>query len=422
MATPVGPAPQAFDLTHRRGGAMADDPADTGSSDEEEEKTVDTAEFLSEEWVEQPVAYLQRDLITYAVGIGCHELDFVYEDADDFSAFPTYPVVLSFKGPDQDVVEFPSDTMVEGPESPDLPGVRAGLDGERYIEKVRPLDPDGAELTLRSKIVGIHARGSGASVETEAELVDDDGQVLYRMVSGAFMVGATGFTDAGITHSERTEPPSRPPDAVEELQTSPHQALLYRLSGDYNPLHVSPDAAEAFGFETPILHGLCTLGFTARAVLKRYCGNDPNRWKAIKVRFAAPVSRAELSESPWLLALRIDRADGRYQNTHARRLFARSIAQANGPATRTASISAPLETWYGAGATRANACCRDVESIRAAKPGGLAHKSEGDGASGDQQCVRRPRSRSEIVNWDGRCRALRGASGRRVVPLALAML
>ena len=139
---------------------MADDP-DSGSGEEEEK--LDTAEFLSDDWVEQPVAYLRRDLITYAVGIGCHELDFVYEDADDFAAFPTYPVVLSSKGPDQDVVDFPSDTMVEGPEAPDLPGVRAGLDGERYIEKVRPLDPDGAELTLRSKIVGIHARGSGAS-------------------------------------------------------------------------------------------------------------------------------------------------------------------------------------------------------------------------------------------------------------------
>lgn len=147
-----------------------------------------------------------------------------------------------------------------------------------------------ADRTLRSKIVGIHKRGSGASVETESELVgEEDGEVYYRMVSGAFMVGADRFTDSGISHSEKVEVPDRPPDAVEQIETLPQQALLYRLSGDYNPLHVSPDAAEAFGFESPILHGLCTLGITARAVLKRYCGNDPELWKAIKARFASPV-------------------------------------------------------------------------------------------------------------------------------------
>ena len=260
----------------------------------EADAPMETASFLSAEWVEQPVAYNTRDLLLYALGVGCTKLRHTFEQDMDFEAFPTYPVVLSFKGPDVDVVDFPSDTMIEGPEMPELPGwMGVALDGERYIEKVEPLDPEGGELTLRSRLVGIHKRGSGASVETESELLDEDGAVLYRMVSGSFLVGADGFADSGVSHSETVEPPARPADRVVEVETSAQQAALYRLSGDYNPLHIDPDTAEAFGFEQPILHGLATLGLTARAVLEEFGGSDAARWRAMKVRFAAPVLPGE---------------------------------------------------------------------------------------------------------------------------------
>lgn len=253
-----------------------------------EDEIVETASYLNK-WVEQKVAYNKRDLLTYAVGIGCTELNFVYENHDDFSAFPTYPIVLNFKGTDQDVVSFPSEAMMEGAPMPVLPGTRVGLDGERYIECIRPLDVDGGDLTMKSRIIGVHKRGSGASVETEAIVMDGAGNAIYRIVSGAFMVGAKGFKDSGITNSEKIKVPQRSPDAVVDIVTSPFQAQIYRLSGDYNPLHVDPEFAQMSGFKKPILHGLCSLGMSARAVIQQYCPNDVSQFKAIKARFASPV-------------------------------------------------------------------------------------------------------------------------------------
>ena len=100
---------------------------------------MDTSKYITESF-DKPidVSYNRRDLILYAIGIGCTDLRYVYEDASeqDFQAFPTYPIVLSFKGTDQDVVSFPSPAMIEAGAFPPLPGTKVGLDGERYIEKI----------------------------------------------------------------------------------------------------------------------------------------------------------------------------------------------------------------------------------------------------------------------------------------------
>eukprot|EP00038_Savillea_parva_P011070 m.194884 g.194884 ORF g.194884 m.194884 type:complete len:297 (-) comp19316_c0_seq1:147-1037(-) len=249
---------------------------------------VDPTPYLNK-WVSQKVSYLTRDLLLYAVGIGSSNRRYTYEYDDDFEAFPTYPLVLGFKGTDQDVVDFPSETMQNGPRTPSLPGVRVGLDGERFIERIRPLPTDGGEFTLKSRLVGVHKRGSGASLETEAVIVGEDGLEYYRIITGTFLVGAKGFTDAGVTHSQSIKPPSQSPDKVVELDVPEHQAQLYRLSGDYNPLHIDPDFATSAGFPKPILHGLCSLGMSCRAVLDAYCDGAADRFKAIRVRFAAPV-------------------------------------------------------------------------------------------------------------------------------------
>ena len=82
--------------------------------------------------------------------------------------------------------------------------------------------------------------------------------------------------------------PDRAPDHVVELATAPNQALIYRLSGDFNPLHVDPAVASAAGFPRPILHGLCTFGVAGRAVLAALCDNDPNRLKRQDARFSSP--------------------------------------------------------------------------------------------------------------------------------------
>merc|ERR1712166_602631 len=237
---------------------------------------VDTAQYLNQ-WVTQEVSYNTRDLLTYAVGIGANELQFVYENDSEFQAFPTYPIVLAFKGTEQDVVSFPS------------PGMKGGLDGERYIEKLAELDPEGGKLLLRSRVAGVHQKGKGASVQMEAFLEDESGTQYYKMQGSSFLIGATDFVDSGESFSQSVKPPNRAPDKVEEMYVPEHQAQLYRLSGDYNPLHVDPDAAEMMGFKVPILHGLCSLGYTSRAFLKHYCNNDQEYFKAIGLRFASPV-------------------------------------------------------------------------------------------------------------------------------------
>ena len=159
--------------------------------------------------------------------ISCHaDLKYVYEFHDEFAAFPTYPVVLSFKGTEQGVCSFPSEAMMKTMRSPPLPGAMGGLDGERYIERVAPLNPQGDDLILQSRLVGIHKRGSGASVETEARLVGKDGKLYYKFVSGAFMLGAKNFSDSGVSYSEKVPAPDCDPHKTEEFVTSPFQVSI----------------------------------------------------------------------------------------------------------------------------------------------------------------------------------------------------
>jgi len=250
---------------------------------------LETKDFVGK-WTKQDVSYVTRDLLLYAVGVGSQDLNFVYENSDGFEAFPTYPIVLGFKGTAQDVVSFPSPAMTEGPPLPPLEGIRGGLDGERYIEKVNDLDPAGATLILRSRLVGVFKKGSGATVQQESVLEDSKGKVFYRFASGSFLVGAKNFVDSGKNlFDKKILAPKRPPDAVEEMHVPKNQATIYRLSGDYNPLHVDPAIAPMMGFSEPILHGLCSLGFTARAFVKHYCKGTGKLFKSISARFVSPV-------------------------------------------------------------------------------------------------------------------------------------
>lgn len=251
---------------------------------------IDVAPYLGKDWVEVDVSYNRRDLVLYSMGIGSSDLKFIYEKDAKFAMFPTYPFVMSFKGTDQDTVDFPSNAMAKVNITPPLRGTKTGLDGERYLEIINPL-PVGDEhkFKLKSRLLGVQGKKSGALAETEAILVDADGKEYVRMVSGAFLVGAKNVESKGKTNSESVKVPDREPDAVEESLTTVAQAQLYRLSGDYNPLHIDPRFAKMFGFKEPILHGLCSLGFAARAVMKVYCDNDQDRFKAIKLRFASPV-------------------------------------------------------------------------------------------------------------------------------------
>lgn len=254
---------------------------------------MDTATFTNGPKIVQDVEYNDRDLILYALGIGSKDPRFVYENDSDFAAFPTYPIVLTFKGTSTSTLQFPPPTMGSYP-LPPLKGVKTGLDAEKRIEKVAQLPKEGAKLKLVGRVVGCHKKGSGALVEREFDIVDEAGKVYYKMVDAAMLVGAKNFTDSGISHSKSNPPPKdTAPAHVMEEKTDEFAPVLYRLSGDYNPLHVDPNMAQMFGFKKPIMHGQCSMGIVTRVLLDKLAGGDQNRFKSVQLRFASPVIPGE---------------------------------------------------------------------------------------------------------------------------------
>jgi 3-hydroxyacyl-CoA dehydrogenase/3a,7a,12a-trihydroxy-5b-cholest-24-enoyl-CoA hydratase len=238
-------------------------------------------------------AYTERDVSLYALGVGAGDaplqdsnLQLVYENhGQGFKVLPTFIVAPVIK---MIIAQVSSGSMA--------PGLHFGLDrllhGEQYTELIRPMPP-AAKLTHRSKVTDIFDKGKGALVIIETGSFDEEGDLIARNVFTAFIRGAGGWGGDRGPSSEINVPPDRTPDVVTEQQVAPNQGLLYRLSGDGNPLHVDPGFAKAFGFERPILHGLCTYGYVARHVIDAFSGGDPRYFKSIQVRFAGSVFPGE---------------------------------------------------------------------------------------------------------------------------------
>ena len=232
--------------------------------------------------VEVTQAYTERDTILYALGIGLGadpldptELAYVYEGYD-LKVLPTMPVAMAFKS---------------------LREMNLGIDysrlvhGEQSLKIHRPMPTKGVVLG-RSRVADVIDRGKekGAMVLIEREITDQTtGELLAA-------VGMTGICrgDGGFGGPDRPMPPvhalpQRAADIVLDLPTSSRAALVYRLSGDYNPLHIDPAVASAAGFERPILHGLATFGMVGWAVIKGLLGGRPERLMEVAGRFSSPV-------------------------------------------------------------------------------------------------------------------------------------
>jgi acyl dehydratase len=233
-----------------------------------------------------------KDAILYALGVGAGTADLAFTTENtqgvDQQVLPTMAVVLGVPGGGawDAVGEFNWAMLVHG---------------EQAIELHRPLPVDGKVRSVMT-ITGVYDKGKGAVVASETESVDAaTGEPMFTTRSSAFIRGEGGWGGDRGPSGPTNVAPERAPDHVVTYQTSPDQALLYRLSGDRNPLHSDPSFAAMGGFDRPILHGLCTYGFTGRALLGALCDNDPARFKSMEARFSSPVFPGdELTVSIWV--------------------------------------------------------------------------------------------------------------------------
>jgi peroxisomal enoyl-CoA hydratase 2 len=236
------------------------------------------------EWSEPvPISYDQRDVLLYAVGIGCRDLRFVWEGHPQHAVFPTFAIRWGSAGLQLDPAALPPS-----------PGPMT-IDAERCIEQLAPL-PLAGTVSVRSRLLAVHPRGKGGSfADYESEVDDADGRPCVRIFTGVFRRGVERLGDIepfkglGFSQSVKIEVPDRAADLEVIAGIAPNQAWVYRLSGDYNPLHIDPEAARFGGFDAPILHGLCTYGHCAQMLLGALCGSDPARFGSLRLRFASPV-------------------------------------------------------------------------------------------------------------------------------------
>ena len=229
----------------------------------------------------QERSWTSKDALLYAVGVGAglgdplQDLEFTTENSEGVrqQVLPTYAVLVAQARTSRGLGDFDRAMLVHA---------------EQSFELHRPLPVEGTVRTVAT-VTGIYDKGSGALVASENVAVDAaTGAKLVTSRSGAFIRGEGGF-GGERGPSDRWLRPERPPDHQVVQPTRPEQALLYRLSGDRNPLHADPKFAARGGFSRPILHGLCTYGFTGRALLHTLCGSDPARFGSMSGRFSRPV-------------------------------------------------------------------------------------------------------------------------------------
>jgi acyl dehydratase len=243
--------------------------------------------------------YTWKDVVLYALGVGAgpNELDYVYEGRGP-SVLPTFAVVPAFSSMLDTIAR------VEIP----LPKV---LHGEQNIVLHRPIPPSGTFRT-RSTVTGIYDKGKGALCVVQCNTVDEHDAPLFDNQFSIFVRGEGGFGGDRGPEPEKAEVPEGKAPDFEVTETIPvNQALIYRLSGDLNPLHADPAFSQKAGFPVPILHGLCTYGYAGRAIVHKACGGDATKLRRFGARFAGVVVPGEtittrgwhLSDGNWVVGV-----------------------------------------------------------------------------------------------------------------------
>ena len=216
-----------------------------------------------------------KDMALYALAIGAGESDLDYLLEPDPKVLPSWAVI-----PALDPV---FDVMREsGLAAPQL------VHSAQRVEQLAPLPSHGTVSTEGCLKGAWNVRiGTMVQIETTSSVGD---QLCARTLWSLFIPGSKAGDTGRAPTLLRTRPPKdTAPAFAEEWATQPTQALLYRLTGDLNPIHARPDLAREAGFERPILHGLCTYGFATRVALKHLAGNEPRRFRSFEARFTRPV-------------------------------------------------------------------------------------------------------------------------------------
>ncbi|KAK3353638.1 hypothetical protein B0T25DRAFT_545058 [Lasiosphaeria hispida] len=226
--------------------------------------------------------FTERDVMLYNLGVGAKRTDlrYVFEGAEEFQVIPTFGVIPPFDAE----IPYNMDEIV-----PNFSPMML-LHGEQYLEIKKYPIPTSGRLISKGKLLEVVDKGNAAVVKNGVTTVNaETGEELFYTEATVFLRGCGGFggqkkpADRGAS-TAANKPPARTPDVVVEEKTTEEQAALYRLSGDYNPLHVDPAFAKMGGFKQPILHGLCFFGIAGKAVYEKF---GPIR--NIKVRFAGTV-------------------------------------------------------------------------------------------------------------------------------------
>ncbi len=223
--------------------------------------------------------HTSKDVILYALSIGAQaeELPFVYEGAEGgLRVFPSFSVVMGmdllidlFKDLEVDLSRF--------------------IHGEQAVKLYRPIPPEGKTL-VEGEITNIYDKIKGALIIWRKKVMTAGGDLLAETESSVFYVGEGGFGGNPGPKAEIIDPPKGTlPDFTVSHLIPENQAALYRLNGDFNPLHIDPDFAKKGGFPRPILHGLCTYGHAVRAILYKTCDGDVGRFREFKARLSGVV-------------------------------------------------------------------------------------------------------------------------------------
>ncbi len=245
---------------------------------------IDPAALIARPPIETRHRLTAKDTILYALGVGAEELPFVYEA--QLVALPMMAATLTYPGFFWREPDYRADWQLI-------------LAGEHSVTIHRALPSEGDFVGL-TRILGVEDKGAdkGAVVLLERTIADEAGTLYATDRRTAFLRGDGGGGSAGVAIPRPGPVPAdRSPDELVTLATAANQALIYRLSGDLNPLHIDPEVALAAGFERPILHGLCTYGVAGRAVLRVLADNDPSLLTRLDVRFSAPVYPGETIET-----------------------------------------------------------------------------------------------------------------------------